>query len=94
MSLPLKLAWGSVAVGILVLALKFAAFWLTGSIALYVALLPQSGATSPPTTGATVQLVVAGRDTLNAAGILPLALGIPLLLGVITGTLKAVRRRR
>src|SRR3954447_7753623 len=35
MSLPLKLAWGSVAVGILVLALKFAAFWLTGSIALY-----------------------------------------------------------
>jgi hypothetical protein len=35
MSLPLKLAWGSVAVGIVVLALKFAAFWLTGSIALY-----------------------------------------------------------
>src|SRR3954470_22090220 len=35
MSLPLKLAWGSVAVGALVLALKFAAFWLTGSIALY-----------------------------------------------------------
>ena len=35
MSLPLKLAWGSVAVGILVLALKFAAYWLTGSIALY-----------------------------------------------------------
>ena len=35
MSLPLKLAWGSVAVGVLVLALKFAAYWLTGSIALY-----------------------------------------------------------
>jgi hypothetical protein len=66
----------------------------TGRIALYVALLTQSGVTSPPTTGATVQLVVAGRDTLNAAGILPLALGIPLLLGVITGTLQAVRRRR
>src|SRR4051812_2887053 len=35
MSLPLKLAWGSVAVGVLVLALKFAAYWLTSSIALY-----------------------------------------------------------
>src|SRR3954453_1748241 len=35
MSLPLKLAWGSVALGILVLGLKFAAYWLTGSIALY-----------------------------------------------------------
>src|SRR3954469_7376184 len=35
MSLPLKLAWGSVAVGALVLGLKFAAYWLTGSVALY-----------------------------------------------------------
>src|SRR3954466_14160484 len=35
MSLPLKLAWGSVAVGILVLGLKFAAYWMTGSVALY-----------------------------------------------------------
>lgn len=66
----------------------------TGRIALYVAVLPESGVTRPPVTGATIQLSVAGRDTLNAAGILPLALGIPLLLGLITATVRGIRGRR
>ena len=66
----------------------------TGRIALYVAVLPQAGLTRPPTTGRTVQLVVAERNTLNSGGILPLVLGIPSLLGLIAGGLQLARRRR
>jgi hypothetical protein len=65
-----------------------------GRIALYVAVLPQAGDNRPPAIGRTVQLVVAGRDTLNSGGILPLALGIPALLGLITGGMQVARRRR
>jgi len=65
-----------------------------GRIALYVAVLPQAGDNRPPAIGRTVQLVVAGRDTLNAGGILPLALGVPALLGLITGGMQFARRRR
>jgi cation diffusion facilitator family transporter len=35
MSRTLKVAWGSLAVSVVVLAMKFAAYWLTGSVALY-----------------------------------------------------------
>ncbi|HEY6607079.1 MAG TPA: hypothetical protein VIZ44_12055 [Gaiellaceae bacterium] len=66
----------------------------TGRIALYVAVLPQVGSAQPPTTGPTVQLVVAKRDTLNAGGILPLALGIPALLALMAGGMQYARRRR
>jgi hypothetical protein len=66
----------------------------TGRIALYVAVLPRAGGNRSPTTGRAVQLVVAGRDTLNSQGILPLALGIPGLLGLVTGGLRRTRRRR
>jgi hypothetical protein len=66
----------------------------TGRIALYVAVLPQAGVNRPPAIGRTVQLVVAGRDTLNSGGILPLALGIPLLLGLMTTGLQVARKRR
>jgi hypothetical protein len=65
-----------------------------GRIALYVAVLPQAGVNRPPAIGRTVQLVVAGRDTLNSGGILPLALGIPVFLGLITGGMQVARRRR
>jgi hypothetical protein len=65
-----------------------------GRIALYVAVLPQAGDSRPPAIGRTVQLVVAGRDTLNAGGILPLALGVPALLALITGGMQVARRRR
>jgi hypothetical protein len=66
----------------------------SGKIALYVAVLPQSGVNRPPAIGRTVQLVVAGRDTLNSGGILPLALGIPALLALLTGGMQVARRRR
>ena len=66
----------------------------TGRIALYVAVIPQAGNSSRPATGRTVQLDVAGRRTLNAGGILPLALGIPALLALMTGSIQARRRRR
>jgi hypothetical protein len=66
----------------------------TGRIALYVAVLPQAGVDTPPTTSPTVQLVVAERDTLNSGGILPLALGIPGLLGLMAGGARLARRRR
>jgi hypothetical protein len=66
----------------------------TGRIALYVAVIPQAGLNGPPVTGRTVQLVVAGRDTLNSGGILPLALGIPALLGLMTAGVQFARRRR
>jgi divalent metal cation (Fe/Co/Zn/Cd) transporter len=35
MSRTLTVAWGSLAVSAVVLGLKFAAYWLTGSVALY-----------------------------------------------------------
>jgi hypothetical protein len=66
----------------------------TGRIALYVAVLPQAGVNQPPTTGRTVQLVVVGRKTLNSGGILPLALGVPALLGLLAGGMRVTRRRR
>jgi hypothetical protein len=66
----------------------------SGRIALYVAVLPQSGVHRPPAIGRTVQLVVAGRDTLNSGGILPLALGIPALLALLTAGMQVARRRR
>jgi hypothetical protein len=50
---------------------------------MYVAVLPQSGPAVPPVTGPTIQLNVTERKTLNAGGILPLALGIPAFLGLL-----------
>jgi hypothetical protein len=66
----------------------------TGKIALYVAVISQTGGSRVPATGQTVQLVVAGRRTLNSGGILPLALGIPALLALMTGGIQVARRRR
>jgi hypothetical protein len=52
-----------------------------GTIGVYVAVLPRSGAPVPPTTGPTVHVSIRERRTLNSGGILPLALGIPSLIG-------------
>jgi len=62
-----------------------------GRLGVYVAVLPQSGAPTPPTTGPTVRVEIAERRTLNSGGILPLALAIPALLALAT---LALRRRR
>ena len=52
-----------------------------GSFAVYVAVLSQA---RPPTTGPAVTVAITQRRTLNSGGILPLALGIPALLGLLT----------
>lgn len=64
-----------------------------GSFAVYVAVLPADAGGRPPTVGRTVRVTVAERRTLDAGGILPLALGVPVVLGLAAGGL-ALRRRR
>ena len=63
-----------------------------GSIGVYVAVLPQSGASRPPITGPTVHVSIAERRTLNSGGVLPLALGIPILLAALALGVRARRR--
>jgi hypothetical protein len=63
-----------------------------GSFGVYVAVLPGSGSLGEPTVGPGVTVAVAERKTLNSGGILPLALGIPGLLGALVVVLR--RRRR
>jgi hypothetical protein len=65
----------------------------SGSIGIYVAVLPTSGAAQPPTTGPTLHVSIRRRVTLNSGGIVPLAVGIPGLIGLLTLGLR-VRRRR
>jgi hypothetical protein len=62
-----------------------------GTIGIYIAVLPRSGAPVPPTTGPTVRIWIQDRKTLNSGGILPLALGIPGALGLLA---LGVRLRR
>ena len=64
-----------------------------GSFAAYVALVDQNGAPRPPTTTATVRISVADRKTLDSGGILPLALGLPALLGLAWIGLRLGRAR-
>jgi hypothetical protein len=65
----------------------------SGSFGVFVGVLPQSGAPAQPVTGPTLRVDIAERRTLNSGGILPLALGIPALLGALALGLR-VRRRR
>jgi len=64
-----------------------------GRFAVYVAVVPQTAGGGRPTTGPTIAVTVAERTTLNSGGILPLAVGVPALLGVAWLGLR-VRRRR
>jgi len=63
-----------------------------GTIGVYVAVLPRSGAPVPPTTGPTVRVQIQDRRSLNAGGILPLALGIPGGLGLLAFGVRLRRR--
>jgi len=63
----------------------------SGSIGVYVAVLPGS-AGARPVTGPTVRVAIAKRRTLDSGGILPLALGVPALLGLLTVGLRLRRR--
>jgi len=66
-----------------------------GSFGIYVAVLPDTGDAVAPATGPTIYLAVEERRTLNAGGIVPLALGIPAFLGLLSLSLGLrVRRRR
>ena len=64
-----------------------------GTIGVYVAVLPRSGAPVPPTTGPTVRVQIEDRKSLNAGGIVPLALGIPGSLGLLALGVRLRRRR-
>jgi hypothetical protein len=59
----------------------------TGSFGVYVAVLSERS-TSPPTTGPTLALTVADRETLGSGGILPLVLGVPALLTLLAVVLR------
>jgi hypothetical protein len=63
-----------------------------GSFAVYVAVLSQRPSALPPMTGPAIHLAVAKRTTINSEGILPLALGVPTLLGLLLVGAR-VRRR-
>jgi hypothetical protein len=64
-----------------------------GRFAVYVAVLPRSGST-PPVTSPTIDVTVAKRTTLNPHGVVPLALGVPALLGLLMLGVRMRRRAR
>lgn len=64
-----------------------------GRFAAYVAVLPRSGP-KPPVTGPTIDVTVAKRTTLNPHGVVPLALGVPALLGLLMLGVRMRRRAR
>lgn len=65
----------------------------SGHVKLYVTALPAANRRSPgrPVVGPALDVRVAGRTTLNAGGVLPVAIGVPALLGLAA---LAVRSRR
>ena len=66
----------------------------SGEFAVYVAVLRSTGSAHSPTAGPTLRLAVAERETLDSGGVLPLALGIPALLGLLALGLRLRRKRR
>jgi hypothetical protein len=64
----------------------------SGSITIYVAVLPRHGAGRVEVSG-PLRVEIAERRTLNSGGVLPLGLGIPGLLGLTALGLRARRRR-
>jgi hypothetical protein len=65
-----------------------------GRFAAYVTVLPENVGDQAPTTSAVVEFDVQKRTTLNSGGILPLALGIPAILLLLTLGTRTVRGRR
>jgi hypothetical protein len=67
-----------------------------GRFAVYVVVLPGVGpasAADPPTVSPALGVRVTEHKTINSGGVLPLALGVPALLGLMTLGLR-VRRNR
>jgi len=65
----------------------------SGSLAAYVTVLPQTRPSGRPATSPAIRVAVEERRTLNAGGILPLALGVPALVGLLAGGVRLGRRR-
>lgn len=65
----------------------------SGTIGLYVAVLPRTGTPVRPVTSPTLRLRIRDRRTLNSGGILPLALGIPGAIGLLALGVRSSRRR-
>jgi hypothetical protein len=65
-----------------------------GDLGIYIAVLPRDGRAVEPITGPLVHVTITDRRTLNAGGILPLALGIPALLALAAGFLRIYRRHQ
>ena len=65
-----------------------------GTFAVYVAAVPRLGAPGAPATGPAIRVDVAKRTTLNAQGVVPLAVGIPAALGLLSLGLRFSRKRR
>jgi hypothetical protein len=67
----------------------------SGTFAAYVAVFRQDrSAGRRPVISRAVEIAVAKRTTIDSGGILPLAIGIPLALGLMAGGTRYVRRRR
>jgi len=64
----------------------------SGSFGVYVAVLPASGVPESPATGPTIRVDIAERQSLDSGGILPLALGLPAALGLLSLGLRLRRR--
>ena len=62
-----------------------------GRAAIYVVVLPEDRAHGEPVSSPAIDVRIADTKDLNTDGVLPLALGIPAFLGLLT---VAVRRRR
>ncbi len=65
-----------------------------GVVGMYVSVLPETEVGISPTTGPMIRLTVALKDTLNSGGILPLALGVPALIGILALGLRHRRLRQ
>jgi hypothetical protein len=62
-----------------------------GHAAIYVVVLPRDPGRTKPVSSPAVDVRIADTKDLNSDGVLPLALGVPALLGLLT---LATRRRR
>jgi hypothetical protein len=64
-----------------------------GRLGIYVTVVPRNAAGTTPVAGPTVRVDVADRTTLNAGGVVPLALGVPVAVALLAGWLRLRRRR-
>lgn len=64
-----------------------------GHFAVYVGAFPTREGSAEPAASPILRVQVAEHRTLNPGGVLPLAVGIPVLLGVVALTLRRRRRR-